>query len=135
MPSTLRTQRGIDPLATTPVPRADTTLHLSNRTLAWLAQRPAAQRVVESVWNTLAQAEATGHSGRLVAALQFVLIHHEPTRSGRCRACRRENWRRLWSRRRFPCVVWRQIRGELLGHLTLTGYHRTHHSAAPDGGA
>jgi hypothetical protein len=26
----------------------------------------------------------------------------------------------FWRRRRFPCLVWRQIRGELLGHLTIT---------------
>jgi hypothetical protein len=31
------------------------------------------------------------------------------------------SWHHLW-RRRFPRVVWRQIRGELLGHLTLAGY-------------
>jgi hypothetical protein len=36
----------------------------------------------------------------------------------------RASWRGLWRRRRFPCVVWRQIRGELLGHLSLSSDHR-----------
>jgi len=120
----LPTQRENDPEATTPVPRVDPTLCLSTRTLACLARRPLALAVVESVWDTLAAFEAAGHHPRLVAALRFVLIHHEPTAAGRCRACRRGNWRSLWRRRRFPCVVWRQIRGELLGHLTVSGFHR-----------
>jgi hypothetical protein len=76
--------------------------------------------VVNSVWETLAEVNDVP---RLRAALRFVLIHHEPTPAGRCRACRRMSWRSLWRRRRFPCVVWRQIRGELLGHLTLDGAH------------
>ncbi len=61
------------------------------------------------------------HPGTL-AALRFVLIHHQPpTRNGCCPTCRRQSWRHLWRRRRFPCVIWRQIRGELLGHLTIAG--------------
>lgn len=115
MPMSLPTQR-VDLAAATP--------HLSARTVAWLAERPFALVVVESVWGTLAELEAAGHQLRLLAALRFVLVHHEPTRAGRCRACRRASWRGLWRRRRFPCVVWRQIRGELLGHLSISNDHR-----------
>ncbi len=105
-------------------PRIDATLGLSTRTVSWLALRPAARLVVDSVWGTLTELERAGHHPPLLAALRFVLVHHEPTRAGRCRACRRMSWHGLWRRRRFPCVVWRQIRGELLGHLTLSGVHR-----------
>ena len=111
-------------MATTPSPAMEQAPWLSTRTLAWLAQHPPARLVINSVWDTLAQLERAGHHPRLVAALRFVLIHHQPTRAGRCRACRRVSWRGLWRRRRFPCLVWRQIRGELLGHLTLVGLHR-----------
>jgi hypothetical protein len=124
MPTTLPTQRGIDPVAATPMPTVDTTLHLSTRTVSWLAQRPQARLVVDSVWNTLTELEAAGHHPRLLAAVRFVLVHHEPTAAGRCRACRRGSWRSLRRRRRFPCLVWRQIRGELLGHLAVSGCHR-----------
>ncbi|MGH3945891.1 MAG: hypothetical protein ACRDSI_12720 [Pseudonocardiaceae bacterium] len=121
---TLRTQRRIDPAATMPIPKVDATLQLSARTLNWLVQRPHARLVVDSVWDALAELQRTGHDPRLLAALRFVLIHHQPTPLGRCRACRRMRWRGLWRRRRFPCLVWRQIGGELLGHLTISGYHR-----------
>ncbi|MGH3934903.1 MAG: hypothetical protein ACRDS1_08015 [Pseudonocardiaceae bacterium] len=124
MPTTPPTQRSIDLAATTPMPRVDATLQLSARTLNWLAQQPHARLVVESVWDTLAELERAGHHPSLLAALRFVLIHHEPTSAGRCRACRRVSWRGLWRRRRFPCVVWRQIGGELLGHLTISGLPR-----------
>ena len=82
MPTTLPTQRGIDPAATTPMPTVDATLHLSARTLSWLAQRPQARLVVDSVWDTLTELEAAGHHPRLLAAVRFVLAHHEPTASG-----------------------------------------------------
>ncbi len=101
--------------AVSPTPRVDATLHLSTRTLDWLAQRSLPRVLVESVWDTLTELERAGHHAGAIAALRFVLIHHEPTRAGRCRACRRVSWRR----RRFPCPVWRQIRGELLGHLAI----------------
>ena len=113
----LPAQREHDPAATTPMPRGKATPCLSARTLAWLAERPAARALVESVWDTLAELEAAGHPPRLLAALRFVLIHHQPNPAGRCRACRRVGWRGGWRRRRFPCVVWQQIRGELLGHF------------------
>jgi hypothetical protein len=124
MPTTLPTQNGIDPAAATPMPTVDTTLYLSARTVSWLAQRPQVRLVVDSVWDTLTELEAAGHHPRLLAAVRFVLVHHEPTAAGRCRACRRGSWRSLWRRRRFPCLVWRQIRGELLGHLAASGFHR-----------
>jgi hypothetical protein len=115
MPPALPTQRERDPAAA-PL--------LSVRTLAWLAEHPVALAVVESVGDTLAELEADGHHPRLLAALRFVLVHHEPTRMGRCRACRRVSWRGWWRRRRFPCLVWRQIRAELVGPLVLGGVHR-----------
>jgi hypothetical protein len=120
MPSPPPTPRA----AALPMPQAQVTPLLPTRTLAWVAERPAACAVVESVWVTLAELEVAGHPPRLLAAMRFVLIHHEPTRAGRCRACRRASWRGLWRRPRFPCVVWCQIRGELLGHLTIAGGHR-----------
>lgn len=119
MSPTLPIQRA----AVTPVAPEATPL-LPTRTLAWLAERPVALAVVESVWVTLAELDAAGQHPRLLAALRFVLLHHEPTRAGRCRACPRRSWRGLWRRRRFPCVVWRQVRGELLGPLALGGIHR-----------
>ena len=123
MPATLSTQRGIDPAATTPMPRV-ITLDPSAPTLTWLADRSLAQAVVDSVSEALAELERAGHPPRLLGALRFVLVHHEPTAAGWCRACRRVGWRGLWRRRRFPCVVWRQIRGELLGPLGLGDAHR-----------
>jgi hypothetical protein len=46
--------------------------------------------------------------------------HRSPATSwGRCRTCRRPGWRR-----RFPCVVWHQIRGELLGWFAGVGAAR-----------
>ena len=107
-----------------PAPEREATPQLSAHTLSWLASRPPARHVVNSVWTTLAEVNDVP---RLRAALQFVLIHHQPTAAGRCHACRRTSWRALWRRRRFPCVVWHQIRGELLGHFTLftlSGVHR-----------
>ncbi len=96
---------------------------LSARTVSWLAEHPDAGAVVSSVWTALTALEQTGQHPGTLAALRFVLIHHQPpTRTGRCPACRRFTWHRLWRRRRFPCVIWRQIRGELLGHLTSTGH-------------
>ena len=107
---------------TTPTPGGDaTTGELSVRTVAWLAQHPLARALVDSVWDTLTELEQAGQHPRPLAALRFVLTHHVPTPAGHCRACRRVSWRGLWRRRRFPCVVWRQVRGELLGHLTLGG--------------
>ena len=64
MPTTLPTQHEHDPAATTPLPRVDATLDLSARTLSWLAQRPHARLVVDSVWDTQTELEASGHHPR-----------------------------------------------------------------------
>jgi hypothetical protein len=129
MPMTPPTGHANDPAASTiPILGADTTL--SAPTVTWLAQHPDAREVISSVCTTLTQLERAGQHPGTLAALRFVLIHHQPpTRTGRCPACRRQGWRHLWRRRRFPCVVWRQIRGELLGHLTLAGYPTSRHDA------
>jgi hypothetical protein len=113
--------RGSEPVASSiPIPGADTTL--SARTVTWLAEHPDAREVVSSVWTTLTELEQAGQHPGTLAALRFVLIHHQPpTPTGYCPTCRRHSWRQRWRRRRFPCVIWRQIRGELLGHLTIAG--------------
>lgn len=91
------------------------TLQLSTQTMAWLTDRPRARKLVGSVWDTLTDLERAGHHPGAMAALRFVLVHHQPpTRAGRCPHCR-FTWRRLWYRRPWPCVVWRQIHCELLG--------------------
>ena len=110
-------------VVTSPLHTVDATPQLSTRTLNWLAQRPHAQLVVNSVWNALAELERADHHPGAVAALRFMLVPHEPTAMGRCRACRRLSWHGLWRRRPFPCPVWRQVRGELLGHLTISDYY------------
>lgn len=120
----MSTQRGLEPATATPMSSVNATPQLSARTVDWLAERPLARALVASVWDTLTELECAGHHPRLLAALRFVLIHHAPTPAGRCRACRRLGWRGLWRRRRFPCLVWRQIRGELLGPLAFGGFHR-----------
>jgi hypothetical protein len=100
------------------------TLQLSTRTVAWLANRPRARELVGSVWDTLTDLERAGHHPRTIAALRFVLVHHQPpTPTGRCPHCR-FTWRRLWRRRPWPCVVWRQIHHELLGPFATGAHHR-----------
>jgi hypothetical protein len=89
----------------------DATRSLSPRTVAWLAERPHARVLVRSVWDMLAELERANHHPGTIAALRRVLVDHQPTPTGRCRTCRRRTWRR----RRFPCVVWHQIRGNLFG--------------------
>ena len=99
------------------MPKVNVTLHLSARTVAWLAGHSQARKVVGSVWDTLATLERAGQHPGPIDALRRVLAHHQPTAAGRCRTCRRWKWRR----RRFPCTVWHQIRGELLGLFTDDG--------------
>jgi len=49
MPTPLATQRGSDPAAsTTPMARMDAALHLSPRTVVWLADHPQARQFVGS---------------------------------------------------------------------------------------
>lgn len=116
MPTTL-TERGSDPAAsTTQTPQVDAPLQLSARTLDWLVNHPRAGRLVHSVWDKLAELERTGHHRGAIDALRRVLTHHQPTSAGRCHTCHRWTWRR-----RFPCIVWHQVRGELLGLFASDG--------------
>lgn len=93
------------------VPEVGAARRLSPQTATWLAERPHAEALVRSVWDRLAELEQASHQPGAIGALRRVLIDHQPTAAGRCRTCRRRTWRR----RRFPCVVWHQIRGNLLG--------------------
>ncbi len=91
---------------------------LSSQTLNWLAHHPRDRELVRSVWDTLTELERAGQQPGPIAALRSVLTHHQPTPAGRCRTCSR-----AWRRRPFPCTVWHQIRGELLG-LFAGSHHR-----------
>ncbi|MGH3511424.1 MAG: hypothetical protein ACRDRB_04020 [Pseudonocardiaceae bacterium] len=107
---------------------------LSAQTVAWLAKHPNALDVVNSVCITLTQLARTSHHPGTLAALRFVLISHQPpTRTGRCPTCPRLSWHQLWRRRPFPCPVWRQIRGELSGHLTIANHQAPRHHKTPAG--
>lgn len=119
-------EREIDPAAsTTPMRRADTTLPLATWTVTWLVDQPHARELVRSVWDKLAELERAQRHPDTIAALRVVLLHHRPpTAGGRCRTCRRFTWRHLWRRPPFPCIVWHQVRGVLLGHLAGRGHHR-----------
>ncbi|MGH3984797.1 MAG: hypothetical protein ACRDST_19460 [Pseudonocardiaceae bacterium] len=89
-----------------PSPRAEGTRQLSAQTLAWLADRAQVRTVVCWVWDTLTELERVGYDPGALGVLRAVLLDHQPpTRTGRCRACRRFSWRRLWRRRTFPCGV------------------------------
>ncbi|MBV8540298.1 MAG: hypothetical protein JO364_19580 [Pseudonocardiales bacterium] len=87
----------------------DAALHLSVRTLAWLADHPHARRFARSVWEEIAELERAGHRPATITRLRRVLAEHRPTSAGRCRACPRRRWRRP----SFPCIVWHEIRSEL----------------------
>jgi hypothetical protein len=63
-------------------PGMEGTPQLSTRTLRWLASRPPAREVVDSVWDTLFECNDIDHLPRLRAALRSVLAQHEPTRAG-----------------------------------------------------
>lgn len=102
----------------------DATLQLSHQTWVSLADRPRERRLVCAVWDRLEElGNHGGHDKRMVAALRFVLVHHQPV-GGRCRACRRRGARSLWRRRSWPCVVWRQVHYELIGPFGGGGHHR-----------
>ena len=107
-----------------PSPGDDLTLQLATRTWALLINRPREQELVRSVWDRLEELERAGYDLGSMAALRFVLVHHQPSSPRRCRACRRWNWRRLWRRRAWPCVVWTQIHYELVGPFAGGGHHR-----------
>jgi hypothetical protein len=100
------------------MPRVDTALHLSPRTMAWLANHPDARKLVSLVWDKLTELERSGQYPGAIDALRRVLAQHQPTSAGRCRTCRRVTGRR----RPFPCVVWHQLRCDLLG--LFAGRHR-----------
>ena len=106
-----------------PMPKAKPTtsplppMQLSQRTLAWLAERPHALHHVRSVWDALTE---SAERPDLVATLRAILIdHHFLTRTGRCHACR-GTWRRGWTlrRRHFPCKVWYTVESGLQGFFT-----------------
>ena len=67
------------------IPRVDTALHLSPRTIAWLADHPRARQFVSSVWEKLTELERSGQYPGAIHALRRVLTHHQPTSAGRCR--------------------------------------------------
>lgn len=100
------------------------TLQLSTQTWASLTDRPYEQELVRSVWSRLDELEHAGYDPGWMAALRFVLVHHQPSSVGRCRACRRWSWHRLWRLRPWPCVVWKQICYELIGPCTGGAHHR-----------
>ncbi len=121
MPPTLPPPRGNDPAASpAPMPEVDAELHLSPRTVAWLADQPHARRFVRSVWDKLTELERSGQYPGALDALRRVLTYHQPTSTGRCRTCARVRGRR----RPFPCVVWHQIHCDLLGLVAGGGRHR-----------
>jgi hypothetical protein len=121
MSTSVAAQRGSDLSGSTAAaPGVEVALRLSPRAVVWLADHPQARRFVRSVWDTLAELDRTGQCPGAIDALRRVLTHHRPTATGRCRTCRRVAGRR----RPFPCIVWHQIRGELLGQFTDGGRHR-----------
>jgi hypothetical protein len=125
MATTGPTQRGTDPSAsTTPMPTGDATPQLLPQTVTWLAKHAHARRVIRSVWDKLTELEHAGHHPDTITALRSVLTHHQPTPAGRCPTCRRLPWHHLWRRQPFPCMVWHQIRIEILGVFSRGDHHR-----------
>ncbi len=121
MPPAPPPQPGIQPApSTNPMPGVDAVAHLPTRTVAWLAGHPHARQVVRSVWDKLTELERSGQYPGAIDALRGVLNPHQPTSAGRCRTCRRVTGRR----RTFPCIVWHQIRIDLLGLFADGGRHR-----------
>ncbi len=121
MPRTVATQRGSHPAgSTTPTPGADAVLHLSARTVTWLADHPDVRRLVGSVLDKLTELDRAGQCPSAINALRRVLNPHQPTAAGRCRTCARVTGRC----RPFPCLVWHQIRVELHGHFASDNRHR-----------
>jgi hypothetical protein len=77
----------------------------------WLREHVSEHRIIRSVMTALADLQAAGCPPGAINALRRILACHQPTARGRCRTC---HYR--WLRHRpFPCVVWMQVRGELLG--------------------
>lgn len=105
-------------------PGVDVSIRLSAETWERIEEWPWARDLVESVWARLDTLERDGHDPGTVAALRFVLEHHQPTSTGRCRACRPGGCQHLWRRRPWPCTVWMQIHYELVGSFAGCGHHR-----------
>lgn len=97
--------------------RHDPTLELSPATWALARRAPRTNRLVQRVWSRLESLEAAGHDPCAMAALRYPLVAHQPKPGGRCRVCPRR-WGR---RRRWPCVMWRQIAHELCYGLGCGG--------------
>lgn len=106
--------------------KVDVTLQLPTKTWQRLASRPRERELVTAVWGRLEELDniAGEHHLEVVAALRFVLVHHQPTTAGRCSACRRKSARHLWRRRPWPCAVWIQVHYELIGPFAGGGHHR-----------
>jgi hypothetical protein len=52
-------------------PTPDPSLHLSARSVAWLAEHFGARALVESVWDALAELEKAGHHADAISALRL----------------------------------------------------------------
>ncbi len=77
MSLTLATQRGSDPaVSTAPMLKVDATVHLSTRTLGWLADHPSARRLVRSVWDKLTELERAGQHPGPIDGLRRVLARY-----------------------------------------------------------
>lgn len=95
------------------------TPQLSETTVRWLERLPRHGNPVGAVWERLRELETKGQDARLIAALRLVLVRHQPPHYGRCTACPRQPWRKLWRRPPWPCVVWRRVHFALLGRGQL----------------
>jgi hypothetical protein len=95
------------------------TPRLSETTVRWLDGLPRHGNPVGAVWNRLAELEDAGQDHRLITALRTVLVRHQPPRYGRCPACPRATWRKLWRHPPWPCVVWGRVHFALLGRGEL----------------
>ncbi len=83
MPATVATQRGSHPAApTTPIPRVDAALHLTPRTVTWLADHPEVRQLVGSVCDKLTELDRAGQCPSALNALRRVLNPHQPTAAG-----------------------------------------------------
>lgn len=82
---------------------------LSETTVLWLDGLPRHGNPVGAVWDRLRELETAGQDPRLLGALRATLVQHQPPRYGRCTACPRQQWRKLWRRPLWPCMVWRRV--------------------------
>jgi hypothetical protein len=87
--------------------------------MRWLDRLPKHGNPVGAVWSRLTELEDAGHDPTVIAALRSLLMRHQPPRYGRCPACPRGTWLKLWRRRPWPCMVWGRVHFELLGRGQL----------------